>query len=205
MAEFARIFFYAIDQLVGIERRAMRGGAFLSRFSGRHDEAHGNVDEDPHPAGEHGQQHEQHPYPHRVDAEIRRQPAADASPHAAFGQPVHATRERISRRARAGAGPGARGRCARGRAFHRTHLGEDASDVVDTDDGLVRAEAGAALVADGLLQVREDLGPVRVSFQVALCCGQVVAQCVVAFFVNLVGVVVEIDRRDFAHFSFQAG
>ena len=28
MAEVARIFFYAVDQFAGIERRAVRGGAF---------------------------------------------------------------------------------------------------------------------------------------------------------------------------------
>ena len=63
-----------------------------------------------------------------------------------------------------------------------------------------------ALVTDCLLQVGEDFlaGPDCLPGG-ALPTDEVVAQRVVALFVDLVGVVVEIDRRDFVHVSFQAG
>ncbi len=97
-------------------------------------------------------------------------------------------------------GPAARGRIQiRRDAFDGAHLAKDLLHLALGDDVLVRTQAGVALVADRLLQIRQDLRAIRVRAQFRLRAVEVASQLVVRAFFELVGGAVEIDRGDLAH------
>jgi hypothetical protein len=66
----------------------------------------------------------------------------------------------------------------------------------------VRAQIPLTLVGDGLLQIRDDLGAVGVLAERLLGPGEVLTQGVVARFVELVGVAIQVDADDFLHGYF---
>jgi hypothetical protein len=67
------------------------------------------------------------------------------------------------------------------------------------DDRLVRTEDLLAPVGDRLLQIADDLAAVGIPGERALRAGEIVKERVVAGFVDLVRVSVQIDADDFLH------
>ncbi len=89
-----------------------------------------------------------------------------------------------------------------GRTVHRTHFGHDAIHLGRGDDGLVRSQIGAALVRNRLLEIRHDLGAIRIVRELPLGLGQVLAQGVVPALIELVRVAIQVDADDFLHGYF---
>ncbi len=63
----------------------------------------------------------------------------------------------------------------------------------------MRAQVFLALVRDGLLEIRHDLGAIRIVFELPLGARQVFLQGDVAGFLELIGVAVQVDVDDFLH------
>ena len=197
-AELLMLLLHAVDQFLRAEWLAMRSCQFLRGLRHRHHEDQHQVDNQPEAAAEDRQQHECQAHPHDIHAQPGCQAVAYAGPELAVLDAVQAARPPCGGGRRAGSA-----RCSRsgipGGRDHRSHFLQDPLDLRRVHHSLVLAQYQPALVGNGLLQVREDLGTVRVVRQRAFGLLQVAAQRLVAVLIDLVGVVVQVDRGDLAH------
>ncbi len=83
--------------------------------------------------------------------------------------------------------------------IHRAHLRNDLRNFGRRDHGLVRVQNLQTFFADGLLQIGEDLGLVGIVLELGCGIFQVGPQCVVAAFIELVSIAVQVDRNDSLH------
>ena len=86
--------------------------------------------------------------------------------------------------------------------MHRAHLAQNLFDLSRAHDVLVCAQKLIALLADGLLEIHEDLGPVGILAQLRLRPIQIRPQRVIADFFDLIRDAVEVRDDDFVHIGF---
>jgi hypothetical protein len=140
--------------------------------------------------------HERH-----VDPEKGGDAVADAANHGAVHDSVQPPRRTVA----GGGFRGPAGRLAVAGAVHRrgsvdrSHLPDDLRDFGGRHHGLVRTEELLALVCDGLLEVRDDLGAVGVVRQRVFGAGEIFPQGVVSALVELIRVAIQVDADDFLH------
>ena len=203
-AAFLVLPLHPIDHFLRVERHAAGRGAFLRRVRFGDEEHHRDVDENADAFRQQREDDEADANERDVDLEVRGEAAADARDHRAVGDAVEALRRRRGR----GGGAALRFRSvgavllasARPRSRgDRAHLRDDLRHFGGGDHRLVRAEIPLALVGDRLLEIRHDFGPIRVVLELPIRACQILAQGVVAAFLELIGVAVQIDADDFLH------
>ena len=190
-----------VDQLLRRERPAARRGALFGGVGVGNDEHQHAVDDEPRAPSQDRQHHEGDTDESDVDVEVGCQPRTEAADHRAFADLVEPPSRALGvARFLASRGRAAsRGGGVRVAGIDRSHLGEDAIDLAAGDDRLVRPEQAVALLGDGLLEIGEDLGTIRVVSEPDAGALEISDERVVAGFLDVIRAAVQVDGDHFLH------
>jgi hypothetical protein len=186
----------------GVERRAGRRRVLLVGVRERNHQHHDEVGQGPQAAGEQRQHHEDDAHDGDVDIEIGGDSGADAAQHGALADLIQAAGSRFRGRVRTRSLGAWRLRCAAGAGrigLYGAHFLDQAVDLLGAYHILVRPQIVRAFVGDRLLEIRHDLGAIRIVLQLLLCGIQVGTQGAAARLFDVEGNAVEIDDDDGVH------